>query len=182
MEAYSMDLRTRIVESYLAQEGSQADLAARFKVSERWVQNLLRRRRETGSIEPLPHGGGRQRVICGDQESLLLKVLAETPDASLDELGECCGVSGSRMCIDRALQRLGITRKKSRSVAWNNKTPRCKSNARRGKKRSRTSIPGVSNFSTKPTPKPHLPAFLAGRRVGSACGNTCRTDAGSRSP
>lgn len=47
---YAMDLRIRIVNSYLVREGSQADLARRFKVSERWLQNLLRQRRETGSI------------------------------------------------------------------------------------------------------------------------------------
>src|SRR5262249_14290872 len=117
MEAYSMDLRVRIVQSYLAQEGSQTVLAERFKVSERWLRNLLRRNRETGSIEPLPHGGCRQRIIGPDKEPVLLKVLAETPDASLDELRDRCGVNGSRMCIARALQRLEVTRKKSRSSA-----------------------------------------------------------------
>ena len=181
MEAYSMDLRARIVDAYLAQEASQADLAERFKVSERWLQKLLRRQRETDSIEPLPHGGGRQRVITVEKEPLLLQVLAETPDASLEELGERCGVSGSRMSIARALQRLDITRKKSRSSAPNNKTPRCKSSARRGKERSRTSSQRVSSSSIKPTPKPHFPAFLRERRVVSACVSTCRTDAGSRS-
>lgn len=155
MEAYSMDLRVRIVESYFAQEGSQADLAKRFKVSERWLQNLLRRRRETGSIEPLPHGGGRERIIGPDKEPLLLATLADTPDASLDELRERCGVNGSRMCIARALQRLKITRKKSRSFARNNKTPRCKSNARLGKGKSKTSNLGVLSSSTKPTPRRH---------------------------
>lgn len=72
MEAYSMDLRVRIVESYRAHEGSQAELAERFKVSERWLQNLLRQHRETGSIEPLPHGGGRQRAGGPEQEVRLL--------------------------------------------------------------------------------------------------------------
>jgi transposase len=154
MEAYSMDLRVRIVESYLAGEGSQADLASRFKVSERWVQNLLRQRRQTGSLEPLPHGGGRQRIITGDKETLLLEILAETPDASLDELRERCGVQGSRMCIARALQRLKITRKKSPSCARSSKTLKCKGNAKLGKGKSRTSTRGVSSFSTKPTRKP----------------------------
>lgn len=180
MEAYSMDLRVRIVQSYVAQEGSQAELAERFKVSERWLQNLLRQRRETGSIEPLPHGGGRQRIIGVDKEAFLLEKLAETPDATLDELRERCGVKGSRMCIARALQRLHITRKKSRLFARNNKTPRCKSNAGLGKGRSRTSSRGVSSSSTKPTPKPLLPAFLPERRVGSACASTCQTDGGNR--
>ena len=121
MDAYSMDLRVRIVQSYLAEEGSQAELAERFKVSERWLQNLLRQRRETGSIEPLPHGGGRQRIIGVDKEPLLLKTLAETPDASLDELRERCGVQGSHMGIARALARLNVTRKKRRSFAPSNK-------------------------------------------------------------
>ena len=114
MDAYSMDLRVRIVHSYLAGEGSQAELAKRFRVSEQWLENLLRQRRETGSIEPLPHGGGRRRVIGVDKEPVLLKALAETPDASLDELRDRCGVNGSRMSIARALERLDFTRKKSR--------------------------------------------------------------------
>src|SRR5262245_35636261 len=109
MEAYSMDLRSRIVQAYLAQEGSQTDLAERFEFSDRWVRKLLRQQRETGSIEPFPHGGGRPRIITGDKEDLLLKAIAETPDASLDELRERCGVDGSRMCIARALKRLDIT-------------------------------------------------------------------------
>jgi transposase len=154
MDAYSMDLRTRIVHAYLAHEGSQAELAERFKVSERWLQNLLRQRRETGSIEPLPHGGGRQRVIGLDQEPLLLKILADTPDASLDELRERCGVHGGRTSIARALQRLDITRKKSRSSAHNNKTPRYRSSAGLGKGRSKTSNRRVSSSLTKPTPRP----------------------------
>lgn len=114
MEAYSIDLRSRIVDAYCAKEGSQADLANRFKVSERWIQRLLRQFRTTGSIEPLSHGGGRQRIITLDKESVLLKALAETPDATLDELRECCGGNGSHMSIARALKRLDITLKKSR--------------------------------------------------------------------
>ena len=140
MEAYSMDLRSRIVDSYFRGEGSQAVLAERFNVSERWLQNLLRQQRETGFIEARPHGGGRERVIGADKEPLLLKVLAETPDASLDELRDRCGVQGSRMCIARALERLKITRKKSRSCARSNKTQKCRGNAELGKRRSRTSL------------------------------------------
>lgn len=135
MKAYSIDLRSRIVHAYLAQEGSQAELAKRFQVSERWLQNLLRQQRETGSLDPLPHGGGRGRIIGADQEPLLLNVLAATPDASLDELCERCGVNGSRMCVARALERLNITRKKRRSCARSNKSRKCKGNAKGGKAR-----------------------------------------------
>ena len=135
MKPYSMDLRSRIVPAYSAQEGSQADLAECFHVSERWVQNLLRQQRETGSIAPLPHGGGRERIIGADKEPLLLSVLAETPDASLDELCERCGVNGSSMSMARALQRLQVTRKKSRCCTRSNKNRRCNGNAKPGKGR-----------------------------------------------
>jgi transposase len=145
MEAYSMDLRIRIVESYLAHEGSQAELAKRFKVSERWLQNLLRQYRETSSLEPRPHGGGRQRGVGPEQERRLREKLADTPDATLDELRDHCGVKGSRMCIARALQRLAITRKKRPCFARNSKTPRYKNNDGLGSGRSRTS-PGRFQF------------------------------------
>lgn len=135
MGPYSMDLRTRIVHAYLAHQGSQADLAECFRVSERWVQNLLRRQRETGSIAPLPHGGGRERIIGADREASLLNALAETPDASLDELRDRCGVDGSRMCIARALERLHITRKKSRFCARSNRSRGCEGSAGLGKGR-----------------------------------------------
>ena len=135
MKPFSIDLRSRIVHAYFSHEGSQADLAKRFQVSERWLQNLLRPQRETGSIEPLPHGGGRERIIGADKEALLLSILAETPDASLDELRERCGVNGSRMCVARALERLDVTRKKSRSFARSNKTRKCKGNVKLGKGR-----------------------------------------------
>lgn len=114
MEAYSMDLRSRVVRAYQKQEGSHSDLALRFQVSERWVRGLLRQSRENGDIGPLPHGGGRQRIIGAAMEPVLLAALHETPDASLEELRDTCGVKGSRMCIARALERLNITRKKSR--------------------------------------------------------------------
>jgi hypothetical protein len=51
--------------------------------------------------------------VTGATLALLQEVLAQTPDASLEELRDACGVQGSSMCIFRALQRLGITRKKS---------------------------------------------------------------------
>ena len=59
MQAYSNDLRQRVVAAYDAHEGTQEQVAARFAVSTSWVRKLLRQRRTTGSIEPRPHGGGR---------------------------------------------------------------------------------------------------------------------------
>ena len=59
MNPYSMDLRERVVAACDARDGTRAAIAARFSVSESWVRKVLRQRRDTGSIAPRPHGGGR---------------------------------------------------------------------------------------------------------------------------
>jgi transposase len=55
---FSVDLRQRIISVYQGKEGSQRQLAQRFKVSLSFVRDLTRRHRETGQVEPKPHGGG----------------------------------------------------------------------------------------------------------------------------
>ena len=113
MLAYGIDLRERVMRALDAGE-LQTEVAERFEVSERWIQKLVRRRRETGSIAAKPAAGGRQAVIRGAGEEQLKAALAERSDATLSELREACGFSGSIMCVFRALRRLGITRKKRR--------------------------------------------------------------------
>jgi transposase len=54
----SVDLRQRIIAAYEAEEGSQRQLAERFKVSLSFIRDLRRHQRETGRVEPKPHGGG----------------------------------------------------------------------------------------------------------------------------
>jgi transposase-like protein len=65
MRAYSEDLRERIIEALEAQDGSQAEIAARFAVSLSFVAKLWRRWRTTASCASQPHGGGRQRSLRG---------------------------------------------------------------------------------------------------------------------
>jgi len=115
MKPYSMDLRQRVVEAYENGEGTHEELAEVFCVSLSWIEKLLRRWRETGSIAPKPHGGGRQAKITGKKLERLEALVEETPDATLEELRRKCRVDGSIMSVFRALKRLGITLKKSRS-------------------------------------------------------------------
>ena len=58
MQPLSNDLRKRILDAVDNHEGSRRKLAARFKVNTSTITKLLRLRRETGSSEPRPHGGG----------------------------------------------------------------------------------------------------------------------------
>jgi transposase len=59
----SVDLRQRIIAAYEAKEGSQQQLAERFKVSLSLIADLSRRYRETGTVEPNPHGGGTVALV-----------------------------------------------------------------------------------------------------------------------
>ena len=63
MNAYSSDLRERIAQAYDEGAGSQRTLAARFRISRTFVERLLRRRRETGSLAALPRSGGQRSAL-----------------------------------------------------------------------------------------------------------------------
>jgi len=114
MRAYSMDLRERVVAACDVGDATRGQVAGRFSVSIRWVRDLLRRRRETGSIAPSPHGGGRRPAFDDGAAARLREAVRADDDATLEELGRAAGVACSVPAVYRALDRLGITRKKSR--------------------------------------------------------------------
>jgi len=102
-----MDLRKRVAQACDAKKGTQSEIAKRFNVSVDWVKKLLRLRRQTGSLEPLPHGGGRTAKFTGAKLAALKRDVEEHPDATLQELLERAGGDGSIMAVQRALERLG---------------------------------------------------------------------------
>ena len=115
MRAYSIDLRERVVTACDAGDGTREQIAARFSVSVSWVRKLIRRRRETGSIAPRPRGGGRAPAFDAEAGRRLREAVRADDDATLEELAGAAGVSCCASAVHRALERLGITRKKSRS-------------------------------------------------------------------
>src|SRR3954462_13697033 len=114
MKAYSMDLRERVVAACDAHDGTRDQIAERFSVSVSWVRDLLKRRRDTGSIAPRPRGGGRPPAFDEAAGARLREAVRADPDATLEELAEAAGVACCPSAVHRALERLGITRKKSR--------------------------------------------------------------------
>jgi transposase len=110
--AYSQDLRTRIIATIERGEGSLRQIAQRFLVSLSFVTRLLHHYRTTGSLEPKPHGGGRQPALGPAQLKRLRALIKKTPDATLEELRRGLGVACSTMAIARAVRKLKITRKK----------------------------------------------------------------------
>jgi transposase len=123
MKTYSMDLRERVVAAYDGKTGTQKEIAARFSVSDSWVKKLLHLRRSRGSIAPKPHGGGQKAKFADERLQELKQWVEQEPDATLRELLERSKVQASIMAVQRALERLGCRRKKSRCVLPNRIAP-----------------------------------------------------------
>ena len=115
----SRDLRLRVVEAYRAGEGTYEELAVRFSVGMASVNRWLRRMRESGTVEPRPHGGGQQLRIQGEDERFLRRLVEAHPDWTEAELGEEIRTKReldvSDVTVGRAVRRLGYTVKKKRS-------------------------------------------------------------------
>jgi len=116
--AYSVDLRRRIIEAWENKEGSQRQLAQRFKVSLSFIRNLLRHYRSSGQVEAKRRGGYLRPTIDGERLQLVESLLEEQNDAILTELcerfGERSGIRVSVPTMHRAVQRLRLTSKKNR--------------------------------------------------------------------
>lgn len=119
MKAYSTDLRQRIVDAYKKGEGSVRELAQRFVVAYKTVQNYLNLERETGSVEPRPHGGGPTPKLDDASVQEMRAIVAEKTDRTLDEIAKEMGVRNmayvGRTTVWRTLDRLSLTRKKNRT-------------------------------------------------------------------
>jgi transposase len=123
MSPLSADLRSRIIQAWRAKKVRVPELAERFRVGTATVKRLIRRYQETGSVEPLPHGGGRKPKIPAEKLPRVQKLLEGNPDWSVEELTAAYnrqeGASVSRSTMVRAIARLGFTRKKSPSLPRN---------------------------------------------------------------
>jgi transposase len=120
MKPYSNDLRRKIVEAYESGQFTQDEVADLFGVSNATVRNFLRRKRNTGSADALPHAGGRSATLADTERERLRQIARENDDATLAELCRLVekkfkkNISNSAMC--RLLRGLGLPRKKSRST------------------------------------------------------------------
>lgn len=126
MKPYSGDLRERVIAAVDHHEGSLRQIADRFRIGLSTLTRWLSQRRQTGSLDPKPHGGGHPRAVDDHHAERLRDLVRDQPDATLDELNERLGLGGSRMTIVRALKRLGISRKTKTRHASERDTPRVK--------------------------------------------------------
>ena len=116
MRAYSLDFRQKIVDTYNNTPISQRQLAKKFNVSLSVITRLLKQWRETGNLEPKPLPG-RPRKLNAENEAILLDILKENNDWTLEEyqkeLKVRTGIEISTTTICRIFKNLGYPLKKN---------------------------------------------------------------------
>lgn len=111
---HPIELRSRVV-AFVEEGHGHREAARHFRVSPRFVNNLIKLKAETGSLEPRRQGriGGGKLAAHAD---FVRGCLEEAGDLTLDEL--CVelaahGVSVHRSNVGRLLRRLGFSHKKT---------------------------------------------------------------------
>ncbi|HXG66323.1 MAG TPA: IS630 transposase-related protein [Blastocatellia bacterium] len=94
MKPYSNDLRRRIVDAYESGDHSLEGVAELFGVSLASVKNFVRRKRETGSSDALPHAGSQEPSLNQKPSTFVRDALSQSNDLTLKEL--CLRLTQSR--------------------------------------------------------------------------------------
>jgi len=117
MQAYSLDLRQRVVSAYENGLETIQEVAERFEVSRSFIKKMLARKRSTGDVKPIGHRGGQQRRLTEKHRKWLLKTVLAEPDMTLADLQELLekekNISVSVPTLSRELRRLNLRRKKN---------------------------------------------------------------------
>lgn len=120
---YSADLRERVIRAVDQSTLTIEEIAEQFQVSERTIYKWLALRKQTGTLAPKPHAGGRALSVDEEGGKLLGRLVEEKNDRTLAEYAQAyeqaCGVRLSRAALHRALVRLNLPRKKKRSALRN---------------------------------------------------------------
>ena len=116
MQAYSIDLRKRVMAAYDSGKYTLQEVSNRFGVTSRWIQQLRERRQKEGSISAHPQNQGRKAAFVGQNLEELDGFVASHPDATLEEMKEHFSgrVNCSIVTVSSTLKRLGWRYKKSR--------------------------------------------------------------------
>jgi transposase len=115
MKAYSIDLRTKIVESVRRRGVSKSETARRFGVNRSTVERYLRRLDQSGSLASKRRLGQPPKL---DEHAMLLleEDIKARPWATHSQRSEflygVCAVRVSEATICRSIERLGHSRKK----------------------------------------------------------------------
>lgn len=125
MKSYSLDLRQKIIDTYVQESISQRQLAKRFRVAVSFVQKLIKQERETGNIAPKPHGGGQAPKLSAEQRMVVAELVEHHNDATLVQLCDLLevrlGVRVSRATMGRIVVQLNLRKKTLRAMERDSK-------------------------------------------------------------
>ena len=111
---YPLELRQRVV-AHVEAGNTHRSAAARYDVSIKFVNDMVKLKRETGSLSAKPQGNPGGGKLTSHADWLRAKVDAKG-DITLDELvcllADERQISAHRATVGRLLQRLGLTHKK----------------------------------------------------------------------
>jgi transposase len=154
---HPLELRVRVV-AFVDEGNSHREAARHFRVSPRFVNNLVKLKAQTGSLAARRQGHGPGAGKLGPHADFVRERLAENGELTLDELCvalEGRGVTVHRSNVGRLLHRLGLSHKKRPSRPASIGVPRSGTRATSGSSgvgASSTRPWRASSSSTKPRP------------------------------
>lgn len=119
MEAYSTDLRAKVLAAYDRGMKTKA-IAEAFGVSASWARRVKQRRRQHGEVAPRPRVGKHHVKI---DRVRLAELVSKQPDATLAELRSGLAIACSLSAIWAALRQLGLSYKKRPSTPRSRTAP-----------------------------------------------------------
>jgi len=111
MKTIPMEMR-KCIYSDISSGMTEAATAQKWNVSQSFITKLKRRFRETGSLEPLQSKTGPKPKL-ETHHGLLQHIVAETPDATLEEIRDQLPVQVCLQTVANALIQLKLVYKKN---------------------------------------------------------------------
>ena len=116
---HPVELRSRVV-ALVEQGNTHTEAARRLCVSIKFVNDMVRLKRETGELAPKRQGNPRRGKLTGVKDWVRSRIAAKS-DLAIDELaaelGAEHGLKVPRSSVGRLLLRLGLSHKKRPSGA-----------------------------------------------------------------
>ena len=137
---HPVELRSRVI-GYVDEGHGHREAARHFRVSPKFVNDLVKLRRETGCLTPRRqgNGGGHGKLVdvTGWLEARVTAKSGITLDELVAELAETHGIDVHRATVWRVLRGLGLSHKKRMA------RPVCK-RVEAGSFRSCTNVSGIA--------------------------------------
>ena len=112
---HPVELRQRVVD-FVTEGNTHRSAAARFRVSVKFVNDMVKLRRATGSLAPKPQGNGGGHGKLSGLKDWVARRIGQKRDLTVAELAAeittAHGTAVHRGSVGRLLRDLGLTHKK----------------------------------------------------------------------